>query len=280
MKRLALVLGGALVAASSFFACSGGEEEKNEPKAFFLKNVYPQIEPACASCHATGKRGSPIFMSDNAEGTYNAIRATPGFIAPPTLSPLIQKGVHSGPALTPVQDKMVTDWLQQEPEGGKGDNTKPTNLRAAFKLFGQCMDYSEWQQLGLDKVAQSVSAYGGCTSCHANGTASMWLSDDPAETFQKMGQFPYVQRLVTGVVDDNGHFQRIVDNERLIVKGKERPRNGNHHPAYDLGSGIGGVIPAEMQQNLRTFVSNTINKMYRINGCTGVVKPDAGPDAQ
>jgi hypothetical protein len=269
----------ALLVAVATASCGSSEDEGNDAKANFVSKVYPQIDGSCSSCHATGKQGAPIFMADNAEGSYNAIKATPGYVAPPTMSPLVQKGLHSGPKLTELQEKFVSDWLILEPEGGRGDTSKPTNLRAAFKLFGQCMDYTEWTQLGLNKMAQSVSALGACTSCHSEGFASVWLSNDPAETFSKMGQFPYVQRLVTGNVDDKGHFQRIVDAERLITKGKERPRNGNHHPAFDLGAGINGVVPAEMQQNLRTFVSNTINKMYRINGCASVVKPDAGPDA-
>lgn len=272
----------ALLACVTAFGASCGSSEDDaggDAKAMFLKTVYPQLAPSCASCHATGKRGAPIFMSDNAEGTYTAIRSTPGYIAPATISPLVQKGLHSGPALSDGQERAVTDWLAKEPEGGVGDSTKPTNLRVAMKLFGQCMDYGEWKQLGLHRIPESKSSLGGCTSCHSSGEASVWLSDNPEETFTKLGQFPYVQRLVTGNVDDRGHFQRIVDAERFIVKGKERARNSNHHPTYDLGAGINGVVAAELQQNLRTFVSNTINKMYRINGCSTVVRPDGGVDS-
>jgi hypothetical protein len=259
-------------------SCGTDDASTDSGKSEFTTKVYPQIQPTCETCHASGNRGAPIFLAGNAEGSYNAIKATPGLIAPPTESPLVQKGLHSGPALSDVQLKIVTAWLEKEPEGGVGDSTKPTNLRAAFKLFGQCMDYQEWQQLGLEKMGQSQSSAGACTACHNLGTASVWFSEDPAMTFEKLSQFPFVQRLVTGNVDDKGHFQRIVDAERLIVKGKEKPRNGNHHPAFDLGQGIQGVTPLEMQNNLRTFVSNTINKMYRINGCAGAVKADAGAD--
>jgi hypothetical protein len=125
-------------------------------------------------------------------------------------------------------------------------------------------------------MGQSVSQSGPCSSCHNRGQASVWFSDDPAETFAKLSAFPYVQRLVNGSVDENGHFDRIVDSQRFIVKGKEAQRNANHHPVFDLGSGIQGVTPYDMQDNLSKFVSDTINKMYRINGCTGVAKPDAG----
>lgn len=266
-------------------SCASTAEDTGSAKGFFVAKVYPQMSPTCATCHATGNRGAPIFLSDNAEGSYNAIAATPGFIAPPTQSPLMQKGLHSGPALTDLQIKLVTDWLQKEPMGGMGDNSKPANLRAAFKLFGQCMDYSEWKTLGLDRIAESQSSSGACNSCHSTGMASVWLEElDPDMTFRKMSQFPYVQRLVTGNVDEKGHFNGIVDAERLIVKGKEKPRNGNHHPSFDLGAGLQArngtpaPTPLEVQDNLHTFVSNTINKMYRINGCVGVSKPDGGAD--
>ncbi|MEO6418032.1 MAG: hypothetical protein ABIP39_01395 [Polyangiaceae bacterium] len=284
MKPAALFMSVAAVMISGA-SCGNSSDDASSPKSYFISKVYPQMSPTCATCHATGNRGAPIFLADNADGSYNAISATPGFIAPPTQSPLIQKGLHSGPALTDVQSAVITEWLQKEPMGGMGDNSKPANLRAAFKLFGQCMDYTEWKTLGLDRIPESQSSSGACNSCHSTGMASVWLNqNDPDETFRKMSQFPYVQRLVTGNVDEKGHFNGIVDAERLIVKGKEKPRNGNHHPSFDLGAGLqaqGGQpapTPLEVQDNLHTFVSDTINKMYRINGCVGATKPDGGAD--
>lgn len=280
MKSIFKAAAAVLVSAGALFACGSADESSNDGKQFFVDKVYPQMQPTCAACHATGKHGAPVFLADNAEGSYKAISETPGYIAPPTLTPLIQKGIHTGPALTDTQQRILTEWLAKEPAGRGGDGTQaPANLRVALKQFGDCMDYGEWTQLGLDKMGQTVSQGGPCVSCHNRGQASVWFSADPAETFRMLSQFPYVQRLVSGSVDDAGHFDRIVDAQRLIVKGKERPRNANHHPSFDLGSGINGVTPYDMQDNLSKFVSNTINKMYRINGCSSVTKPDAGADA-
>jgi mono/diheme cytochrome c family protein len=258
---------------------SGGQDDGNPAKADFVNNVYPNIAPTCAGCHASGKHGAPIFLSDNPEGSYTAITAITGFIASPAQSPLIQKGVHSGPALTDVQTTLVSDWLVKE-VGTAGDTSKPTNLRAAFKAFGACMDYQEWLAAGLDQMAQTATSGGQCISCHNQGTASVWLSDDPAVTFTKFTSFPYVQRLVTGTVTEQGQFDKIVDARRLIDKGNDRRQlNANHHPTFNLGDGT-NTTPSAMQQALSNFVSDTINKMYRINGCTNVAKPDAGaPDA-
>jgi len=38
----------------------------------------------------------------------------PGLISAPSVSPFVQKGVHSGPALTATQTDLVTQWLKLE----------------------------------------------------------------------------------------------------------------------------------------------------------------------
>ena len=281
MSSLRTMLGMAaatIAIASSAMSCAAKDTGGSDAKQFFTDKVYPQIEPTCAGCHASGKRGAPIFLAGNADGSYTAITETTGFIAPPTQSPILQKGIHSGPALDDLQTQLVTDWLTKE-VGTAGDNTRPTNLRAAFKKFGQCMDYNEWKAGGLDKIPTTASGGGQCISCHNKGTASVWLSADPAETFMKFTQFPYVQRLVTGSVNEKGQFDKIVDARRLIDKGNDRRQlNANHHPAFNLGDGT-GITPLMLQDALTKFVSNTINKMNRINGCDGTVRPDAGVDS-
>ena len=280
MNRLARVLAGAVLIASVLGVASCGSGDTGgggDAKGYFESTVYPQLEPTCAGCHASGKRGAPIFLADNPEGSYKAIAATTGFIAAPTQSPIVQKGLHSGPALNDLQVHVVTEWLTKE-VGTKGDVTRPTNLRAAFKQFGACMDYGEWKAAGLDKIPETASGGGQCISCHNRGAASVWLSSDPAETFKKLTQFPYVQRLVTGSVNEKGQFDKIVDSRRLIDKGNDRRQlNANHHPSFNLGDGT-GITPSQMQDALTKYVSNTINKMNRINGCDGTTRPDAGTD--
>ena len=278
MAHTTRVLAGAIAALSivGMASCgSAGGASGSDAKQEFISKVYPQLEPTCAGCHASGKRGAPIFLADNPEGSYKAISETTGFISAPTQSPIMQKGIHSGPALTDVQVQVVTDWLTKE-VGTKGDDTKPPNLRAAFKKFGACMDYNEWKAAGLDKIPTTASGGGQCISCHNTGAASVWLSNNPEETFLKLTQFPYVQRLVTGSVNEKGQFDKIVDSRRLIDKGNDRRQlNANHHPAFNLGDGT-GITPSQMQDSLTKFVSNTINKMNRINGCDGTSRPDGG----
>ena len=162
--------------------------------------------------------------------------------------------------------------------GPPSDNAAPTNLRDAFKRFGECMDYNEWVTGGLDHIAKTSSSGGAaCTSCHNAGTASVYLNEqDPGGTFTHFTQFPYVERLVTGTVNDQGQFDTLVDARRLIDKGTDpRQINANNHPLFNLGDNS-GVDPLTLQTNLTNFVSNTLNKMRRINGCSAVVKPDAG----
>jgi len=278
--KLALALGilGAAVGAS--FGCGSGGDQDSGAKGFFTSKVYPAVEPTCASCHATGKDGAPVWLSDNADGSYNAVKAMTGLLAPPSISPLMQHGAHLGPALTDVQASLVQQWLTMEVGPDNTGNTAPTDLRDAFKRFGQCMDYGEWTSLGLDNVAQTGTSGGAhCTSCHNEGLASVFLSDDPAATFTRLTQFPYVERLVTGTVNDQGQFAGIVDARRFIDKGVDSAQlNANNHPTFNLGDGT-GVEPVTLQSNLTKFVSNTLDKVNSGNPCTTAVKPDAGPDA-
>jgi hypothetical protein len=270
---LALVAGVALVACGSKGSGDGGGDGgADQARQMFVSKVYPAIQPTCAKCHATGDRGAPVFLAANADGSYNAITGSPGLVAPPDQSPLVQHGIHSGPALTPDQGQVVSDWLTLEASlRNLGDPGRPANLRAAFKAFGACMDYKEWKQLGLDQLsATQTDNSGQCLSCHNQGQASTWLSADPGQTFTKMTQFPYVQRLVVGTVNASGAFDTITDSRRLIDKGTEAQQpQSNSHPRFSLSS--------TMAANLTQFVQDTISNM-NANRCQNVTAPDAGPD--
>jgi hypothetical protein len=278
--KLALVFAvlGSAVAAS--FGCGSGSGDANANKTFFTTKVYPAVEPTCASCHSTGKDGAPVWLADNADGSYTAVQAMTGLIAPPSLSPLMQHGAHLGPALTDVQGSLVSQWLTMEAGPDTGANLAPTDLRDAFKRFGACMDYGDWTALGLDNVAQTGTSGGAhCTSCHNEGLASVFLSDDPVATFNHLTTFPYVERLVTGTVNDQGQFAGIVDARRFIDKGVDSAQlNANNHPTFNLGDGT-GVEPVTLQNNLTKFVSNTLDRVNQGNPCTSAIKPEAGTDA-
>src|SRR5262245_41069366 len=79
-------------------------------RQFFIDKVYPSMEPTCAKCHATGERGAPVFMASGGPATYTALEGATGLIADPSSSPLIQHGLHSGPALTSNQGDLMTQW--------------------------------------------------------------------------------------------------------------------------------------------------------------------------
>ena len=92
----------------------------------------------CKECHQTGKSGAPVFLGASGEASYTAIEGFPGLISAPSISPIVQKGVHSGPALTATQSDLVTQWLKLEITERKlgSDPGAPKNLRAAFTAFG------------------------------------------------------------------------------------------------------------------------------------------------
>ncbi len=241
--------------------------------AFFVNKVYPSIEPTCSKCHATGERGAPVFLASGGDASYNALEGTTGLIADPSSSPLVQHGLHSGPALTSDQGDLVTQWLKMEVTARKlsGDTGKPANLRAAFKAFGACMDYTEWQALGLDKIAETnTENEGQCLSCHIKGQASLWLSQNKQETFLKFTQFPYIQRLVVGSVNASGAFDSLQNSRRMMDKGTEAQQvNANSHPRFALSPTV--------MANITQFVSDTISNM-NAGRCQAVKQPDAGAD--
>jgi hypothetical protein len=290
--------------AAAIFACSSDDKSSapsggtsgaaapadGDGRAFYISKVHAQLAVTCQECHAFGKKGAPVFLGATAEASYTAMEGFPGLIAAPSYSPLVQKGVHSGPALTQTQSDLVTQWLKLEVASRKldPDDNTPKNLRAAFKAFGQCMDYGKWKAYKLHTLPLTQSAVGQCRGCHNQGQGSLWLSggtddqqdiDDNAITFIKFTQFPYVQRLVTGRVraaspdskDEkagDGAFAGLEASNRLIDKGNEAQQlNANSHPRFQQS--------AELANNLAKFVSETLDLMLQ-GPCTTSTVPDAG----
>lgn len=260
---------------SSATTAAGGSSVE-EARKYFIANVYPTVQSTCAGgCHDKGQKGAPIYLSENGEGSYNAIESTPGYIATPTASPLLQKGLHSGPALTEAQSKTLDAWLVLEANARKlsaGDG-RPANLRAGFAAFGACMSYKRWTELKLDTISltQCDGNAGSCRSCHSAGQSSLWLSENSMETFTKFSQFPYVQKLVVGRVNASGAFDGLENSRRMIDKGTEaQQQQANSHPRFSITSELSG--------NLTTFVAETLSNM-NAKRCENADKPDAGPDA-
>jgi hypothetical protein len=293
MKRpgKSIVLVGLVLGLAAAVACSSDDEENGtgssssggsgggSAKKFFVDKVHTSMSDTCRECHGTASRGAPVFLGPNAEASYTAIEGFPGLVAAPSFSPIVQKGVHSGPALTQTQNDLVTQWLNLEVKARKlgSDPGAPKNLRAAFKAFGACMDYAKWKALKLHTIAATDTEgnRGQCRSCHSTGEASLWLSgggendeQQNAITFSKFQQFPYIQRLVVGRVKDDGTFESIEAARRLIDKGTEAQQlQANSHPRFSLSS--------ELVAGLTSYVLETISNL-NANRCTGVTQPDAG----
>lgn len=285
----ALLLAALVLGVGTAIACSSDEENGSgsgsasgsDGAKFYSDKVHPALTEACAQCHEKAQRGAPIFLGASASASYTAIEGFPGLLAAPSLSPLIQKGVHSGPALTGTQNDLVTQWLTLEVKERKlgSDPGTPKNLRAAFKAFGACMDFNRWKELKLHTIAATNSEgnRGTCRSCHARGEASMWLSggtdnaqdeDDNAETFVKLRSFPYVQRLVVGRVSADGSFEGVEASRRMIDKGTEAQQlQANSHPRYSLST--------ELVAALQTYVLETLSNV-NAGRCQNVGSPDAG----
>jgi hypothetical protein len=279
--RASFLLVAAIAGASAAWACGSSDAEEgaagdgSEGKKFFIEKVSGSIDTTCKECHQTGKTGSPVFLGTSGNASYTAIEGFPGLIAAPSISPFVQKGIHSGPALTQTQTDLVTQWLKLEIADRKlgSDPGAPKNLRAAFTGFGQCMDYASWTKYKLDTIAATPTEgnQGQCMACHNYGQASMWLSAEKEATFLKMRNFPYVQRLVVGRVTPEGSFDGIEASRRMLDKGNEAQQpQSNSHPRYALS--------AELAANLQSFVLETISNL-NANRCQNVTSPDAGPDA-
>lgn len=281
--RAGFLLVAVLAGAAAAWACGSSSEDDNgasggggsEAKTFFVDKVYSTVNDTCKECHQTGKAGAPVFLGASGPASYTAIEGFPGLISAPSISPIIQKGAHSGPALTTTQTDLVTQWLKLEITSRKlgSDPGAPKNLRAAFAAFGQCMDFARWTELKLDTLANTVTEgnQGQCIACHNHGEGSMWLSGDKAETFLKLREFPYVQRLVVGRVNAEGAFDGIEASRRMLDKGTEAQQpQSNSHPRF--------ALTAELAAALQQYVLETISNLTA-NRCQNVTIPDAGPDA-
>jgi hypothetical protein len=270
-----------IAGASAAWACSssssedGAASDGSEAKKFFVEKVSASVDTTCKECHQTGKKGAPVFLGTSGSASYSAIEGFPGLIAAPSLSPIVQKGVHSGPALTTTQSDLVTQWLKLELNERKlgSDPGAPKNLRAAFAAFAKCMDFARWTELKLDTLPLTATEgnRGQCIACHSAGEASMFLSVNKDETFLKLREFPYVQRLVVGRVTPAGSFDGIEASRRILDKGNEAQQpQSNSHPRFALST--------ELATNLQQFILETVSNM-NANRCQNVISADAGPDA-
>jgi hypothetical protein len=259
----------------------GGTIQPNGPltaaqraQQMFVNDVYPALQPSCASCHATGAGAAPIFLGNDAATSYAAIEAS-GLVADPATSQLVLHGKHTGPALTSSQQGTVVAWLSQEmlarTSGGGAGGLTSADLTAALASFGACMSYADWTQAGLDALGTMKTQNAGtCSGCHNVGDGNFYANTDGARTFTASTKGPYVETYVMGSVDAKGGFAGLVAANVITDKAKSAAactQGAGCHPQFT-------VDPA-LQAGIYTFVSTTLAR-FKINACSKVTRPDGG----
>jgi hypothetical protein len=251
----------------------GGSTGNNPPpgggaQAKFMNEVYPAIAADCGSCHAVDP--NPRFLAATAEASYNAIiNYTPALIAIPENSNLVLHGEHTGPALTPAQDTLVREWLQMEADerGLVGGEEEPPpsgpTLQEALEMFADCMTYEDWTATGMNTIANSQTQFGDCNGCHAQGEGGFLANKlNDMDMFDRTRDFPFIKKLISGTVNEEGAFAGLVPSRRIQNKGLEaeecNPDIDNCHPVYSL--------PPNKVEAVDNFVALTMEK-YEAGGC-------------
>lgn len=248
----------------------------------FVNTVYPELKAAppgmsamqaCYGCHESGSSGAPVYLTADAEGSYNLIKMSYSmFIADPANSIFLNHGAHTGPAMYPQLQTDATAWIEEEMKE-KGDTTTTASTGSsmtpvltedeALKQFASCMDYTEWSQTyKMGNLPLMETQSGQCSGCHSGGDGGNWLSDDVLETFTKNQMQPYIRRMVEGTVNDDGSFKTLVASHRWEKKGLEAamcdPTVEDCHPQFTL--------TPDMISNIDGFVSSTMDKWNLANG--------------
>ncbi|HSO31034.1 MAG TPA: hypothetical protein VLT33_00925 [Labilithrix sp.] len=273
---LSVVALSAPTACSSSDAKSEGQTEAEKDKAaahdYYVSRVHVAIS-SCIGCHAAG--AGPRFMAADAEESYKSLERTAGLIAAPKNSPLVQY-VHKDPAISinPEQRSVTTQWLSLEATARNLDGAVPKakTLTDAYKQFADCMNFDVWSYYRMGDVAfTQTDSEGPCLGCHSVGQGSAWLSAGSRETFEKAQQFPFIQKLVVGKLDDRGSFESLQASNRLIEKANEvcPAESKACHPKFGLPPNVSGSV--------KGFVDTTLQNLASGTCAIGiVVSPDAG----
>lgn len=221
-----------------------------EGRGYFEANVLPFVDDgttgnACAQCHleSYGKPGAPWFLGSSRAGIYDALASNKKHVSSSLENSLfLNKGVHSGPALTPEQHEKVAKWLEIEAAERFGDCTDepkpPSNCKTGKEMiaeFGACMTLEDWTTTGMHLIStQNVLNGGPCYSCHALGTGGNYMTDPEEEGgislgFEKMRILSPILNLVTWTPGDDGACPDLVPANRWIDKSGQ-----GGHPKYLL----------------------------------------------
>lgn len=133
---------------------TGNTTDSTEPldgRGLFEYRVKSELVGSC-SCHGAGVSGFDAFLKTGSE--YESVTAYRGGMMVPSSadqSPLLTKGAHAGPALTPDQHSSVKGWLDVEAvERGQGGSS-PTTPAVPF-IVGDY--YISLRQLTNDPLAR------------------------------------------------------------------------------------------------------------------------------
>jgi hypothetical protein len=233
-------------------------------EAFFIDNVYPDLEAMCGSCHITDSGvGAPEWMEMGAEAAYATVKAYPDMVNAPDCAKITiypKSSDHAGPPPDGPLEATLVQWLSMEalenglacagaPEAGEPGPLEACNT--ALADFQSCMSYAYWQTSDMDEVPLQNSAQGQCVTCHNNGNSGVFLDSDEVATFNAhMSDQFFLVKLVRCVISD-GEFVGLQAANRYLNKGTEACSavNGNCHPAFTM---------TQLRQNaLEEFVANT-----------------------
>lgn len=275
---IAAAAGACKKSSSSDSSSTDDQAALNEAHDYYVQHVHNALG-TCIACHSAGGQG-PAFMAPAAEDSYALLEKTVGLVAAPKNSPLVQHN-HADPtiAISPEQRSVMTTWLSLEATARhlEGAVAKPKTITEAYDQFAKCMNYDIWTYYRMGDLAfTQTDAEGPCLGCHSTGQGSAWLSAASRETFEKAQQFPFIQKLVVGKLNDKGSFESLVPSNRFIEKAGEicPPGSTSCHPRFGL--------PPNVEKGIQGFVETTLENLASGTCNNGIVVPqtEAGaPDA-
>ena len=224
-------------------ASTQSDKDKAAAHDYYVSRVHTAIG-TCIGCHAGGA-GPHASWRRTPRSRTTTLEKTAGLIAAPKNSPLVQY-VHKDPAITisPEQRSVITQWLSLEAHGAQARRRR----REAEDADGRVQAVRRLHELRrLERTtawatsrSRRPTPKGPCLGCHSTGQGSAWLSAGSRETFEKARQFPFIQKLVVGKLDDKGSFENAPALEPPHREGER-----------GLSAGV-EVVPSEVRACRRT----------------------------
>lgn len=239
---------------------SGPGSTQSSARQFFMDKVYPSLNTTCASCHATGANGAPVFLQSNAATAYQTMDGR-GMIQ--SQSVLLTKGQHLGPAMSATQLDLVKQWLDLEAKERVGQ-AAPVNI---LDKIGGCLSQGLFDAIGFEDLkttprqGEDPNTCTGCNNtpcshCHTGGDGNFYMavgSGIDNTTFEHTKQAQYIVKYI-GL---NG-TQPVASNA-LALKSQSTQTDAMYlHPMFK--------ITPQMQAKIDQFVQSAI-VAYNQNLC-------------